>query len=175
MTSPENETARPRLVRRRLGLLALAYVAGTFVTVSILPLVGGATDLLAPRFGFSGDMALLYFIGIASGGLAYLFALLFGFLPALFWMAASERHGVRHALAHVIAGGAGAVAGWVLLSFVAEMLGDRLLWRVAGDLFIAGCAGGLAYWAIAGRRAGTPGAAEIPPRQQSFDSPPGSR
>lgn len=162
MAPPDLKPAPARPARHRLARLALAYVAGTLVTITVLPLVGGLTDLLAPRFGFSDDMALLYFIGIASGGLAYLFALLFGLLPALVWMAASERHGVRHGLAHALAGGAGAVAGWLLLSFVAEMLGDRLLWRVATDLFIAGCAGGLAYWAIAGRFAGGPHTREPP-------------
>lgn len=158
--STSAEPQPPRRRARRFGRLVLAYLVGTFVMVSLLPLIGGAMDLIAPRFGWPADMALIYMVAIVSGGLGYLVAAAFGLLPAAFWIAASERHGVRHPLAHVFAGGVGAVLGWLLLSFVAGHLGDPIQWRVAADLFLAGCIGGLVYWAIAGHSAGAfgPGA-----------------
>lgn len=152
---------QPRARWRRLARLALAYLAGTIAMVSALPAIGGVMDLIALQVGWPADMSLIYMVAIVSGGLGYLVAAVFGFLPAAFWMAASERHGLRRAWAHVLAAGIGAVLGWLLLSLVAEHLGDPIQWRVAGDLFLAGSLGGLVYWAIAGRTAGLspPGAA----------------
>ncbi|MFG1343655.1 hypothetical protein V5F59_02065 [Xanthobacter autotrophicus DSM 431] len=122
--------------------------------VSALPAIGGVMDLIAEHVGWPAGMALIYMVAIVSGGLGYLVAAVCGLLPAAAWIAASERHRVRRPLAHVLAGGAGAVLGWLLLSFVTEHLGDPIQWRVAADLFLAGCIGGLVYWAMAGRTAG---------------------
>lgn len=159
MSPPAEPDPRPR--RGRLGRIALAYLAGTVAMVSALPAIGGVTDLIARLAGQPAEMALIYMVAIVSGGLGYLVAAVCGLLPAAFWIAASERHGLRRPWAHVLAGGIGAVLGWLLLSFVADHLGDPILMRVAGDLFLAGGLGGLVYWAIAGRTAGLkpPGAA----------------
>lgn len=143
----------------RWGRLAMAYLASVFVTVSLLPLVGTAMDRIAPVE--PGGLALYYGVAIVSGGFAYLLAAACGLLPALAWIAASERHRLRLPLAHVLAGAIWAPAGWLLFSFVADALSDPLLGRVAADLLIAGAGGGLAYWAVAGRTAGG---------EQSFDS-----
>lgn len=159
MSPPAEPQPRPRW--RRPARLALAYLAGTLAMVSALPAIGGVMDLIARQTGGTAGMALIYMVAIVSGGLGYLVAAVSGLLPALVWIAASERHGLRRAWAHGLAGGIGAVLGWLLLSFVTGHLADPILLRVAGDLFLAGGLGGLVYWAIAGRTAGLrpPGAA----------------
>lgn len=142
------------LPARRTGRLALAYLAAVFITVSLLPLVGGAMDRLVPARSASEGLALYYVVAIVSGGLAYLLAAACDLLPALVWIAASERNRLRHPLAHMLAGSIWSAAGWLGFSFVTDSLGDPLLGRAAADLLIAGAGGGLAYWAVAGRSAG---------------------
>lgn len=157
MSSPDGPSQVPRRARR-IGRIALGYLAAVFALVTLLPVVGGAMDRLAPVAGQPG-LAFVYMIGIAYGGLAYLLAAACGLLPALFWIGACERNRLRHPLAHALAGAAAAVLGWILFSFVTDALGDPLMWRIAADLAIAGIFGGLAYWAVAGRSAGGPAAA----------------
>ncbi|MEP9355175.1 hypothetical protein ABLE93_16430 [Xanthobacter sp. KR7-65] len=165
----EGATASPK------GRLALAYLASVVVTVSLLPLVGAAMDALVPADAAPGGLALYYGVAILSAGFAYGLAAVCGLLPALLWIAASERHQLRYPLAHTLAGAVWAAAGWLLFSIVTDALADPLLGRVAADLFIAGAFGGLAYWAVAGRRAGLGRPPATPGAQQSFDSTGGSR
>ena len=139
---------------RRMVRLALAYLACVFVAVSLLPLVGAALDRLAPTPGVSEGLALYYGVAIMSAGFAYLLAAVCGLVPALVWIAVSERNHLRHPLAHGAAGAIWAAAGWLGFSFVTDSLGDPLLARVTVDLLIAGAGGGLAYWVVAGRSAG---------------------
>lgn len=146
--------ADDRSPSRRASRLALAYLAAVFVTVSLLPFVGSAMDRLVPAAGPSEGLALYYGVAIASAGFAYLLAAVCGLVPALVWIAVSERNCLRHPLAHVAAGAIWAAAGWLGFSLVTDSLGDPLLARVTMDLLIAGAGGGLAYWAVAGHSAG---------------------
>lgn len=139
---------------QRMVRLVLAYLASVLVTVSLLPLVGAAMDRLAPAPGAPEGLALYYGVAIASAGFAYLLAAVCGLPSALVWIAVSERHRLRHPLAHGAAGAIWAAAGWLGFSLVTDSLGDPLLVRVTADLLIAGAGGGLAYWAVAGRSAG---------------------
>lgn len=150
MSPAADEPGAPRRVVR----LVLAYLASVLVTVSLLPLVGAAMDRLAPAPGAPEGLALYYGVAIASAGFAYLLAAVCGLPPALVWIAVSERHRLRHPLAHGAAGAIWAAAGWLGFSLVTDSLGDPLLVRVTADLLIAGVGGGLAYWAVAGRSAG---------------------
>lgn len=151
---------------RRLLSIAGAYIAACFVAGAILAV--GVFWSPGTQIG-PVDLDLLHitalFVTLVSGFVAVL-----ALAPAALVSWYAERHGKRSPIYY---GGAGAVIGLVALAiYVALLIWDNTSTErfssmggetgilvtiviVTGVFVIAGVAGGLTYWAIAGRKAGS--------------------
>ncbi|PWJ80128.1 hypothetical protein C7441_11353 [Pseudaminobacter salicylatoxidans] len=142
-----------RLAVILLGYIGASLAASAFVNILMFgPLGMGPDGSIAPAFIFTIPFTALF--------VAY-----FAFLPALLAVLATEFLGKRDWLTHALGGGAVALAAIGLMFAgmnATQDFGDegfdlpRLDQPQMALLFVgAGLVGGIAYWLIAGRSAGS--------------------
>jgi len=125
----------------RLVLVPLGYVLAC--------LAGGLTIALA-LFGAPGDIDAARRLAVWAA-MASVSAAVFALVPWLLAVLASETRGWRSFPVWLAFGGGLGIAAHLLAGFTGDP--DRALWRLSAT-FVAGLAGGLVYWLVAGRRAG---------------------
>jgi hypothetical protein len=142
----------------RIARMVAAYLAASFAAGCILAAaIGISTQGVEPL-----ELATLPYRGVMAGTIVAVFAA----LPAAVAIIYGESHGYRSLRFYAGAGAAtGAISalGWPLLLSGASPRGLQWpsaegaaalgIWIVT--LAVAGLVGGLAYWALAGRSAGT--------------------
>lgn len=149
-------------------------IAGAYITASIVAGAIIAAGMMWAPGGEVGpiDFDFLQITALFVGFVSSLVAIL-ALVPAALVSWYAERHGKHSPLFY---GGAGAVVGLVALGIYAALLfwndasSERfhatsgaftIIAAVAGFFALAGVAGGLTYWAIAGRTMGSPPATPI--------------
>ena len=149
---------------RRLIAIAGAYIAASLIAGAII-----AAGMMWAPGGEVGpiDFDFLQITALFVGLVSFLVAML-ALVPAALVSLYAERHGKRSPLFYGAAGGVIALAA---LGIYAALLvwndtsherfnstrgAFTIIAAVAGFFAVAGVAGGLTYWALAGRTAGTP-------------------
>ena len=126
------------LVLIPLGFVLACFAAGGFLVLAVI----GADAINFTTYG--AETAMLVFATTAFvGGVAA--------LPAFVTIAIAEIFALRTVIFHLVAGGAIELAAQLL-----GLVGEAPTSRADAQLFLAtGCVGGLVYWLIAGRSAGS--------------------
>jgi hypothetical protein len=140
-----------RIVMAFLGYMLACIAAALVLTLgSLAPNWNEVMAPLGPQAGDAESIALWSVTGLAA---IIIFSV--GFLPSLLVVALAEGLGLRSAVVYGIVGALLALAmayGLDFGGYSASSEGD--LARNREVFAAAGIAGGLAYWLIAGRRAG---------------------
>jgi hypothetical protein len=130
----------------RLLIVLVGYLAGCLAASAFLNmLLVGGLDMNAEQMRWTLTGSVFVSVPILAVFIAY-----YGFVPAMAWMLLAEFTDKRDWLFHALGGGVAALAAVLMFSTPASA-GLRL--QIA--LVASGLVGGLAYWAISGRMAGS--------------------
>jgi hypothetical protein len=140
-----------RIMMAFFGYMLACIAAALVLTLgSLAPNWNDAMAPLGPQAGAAETFALWSITGVAS---IIIFSV--GFLPAMLAIALTEGLALRSAVVYGVIGAGLSLAmayGLDFAGYIATVEGD--LARNREVFAAAGIAGGLVYWAIAGRRAG---------------------
>ena len=134
----------------RIFVILFAFVLASFAAAIVM-----AFGVLLPY-----DWRNLASPGIHGGmftmvvGFGFFFISALALLPALVVIALAETFRWRSALFYATAGGLEGLLLFYQRGFAAGLANDPLLIRMAEIMAASGIAGGLLYWAMAGRNAG---------------------
>ena len=134
----------------RLFVMVFAYLSGCLAAsvVLLLGTLGPQLDQVA--FGFS-PAAMWALLGVGAAVIAAI-----ALLPSLLVIALAEAFAWRSIVVYGAVGGILALALWYGIDFARYLGGpDSVLARSREVLAASGIAGGLVYWAFAGRKAGS--------------------
>lgn len=144
-------------VVKRLLLMLAGYLVATLATliaiVALYLLLSSFPG--APAYFAMVGMSPLWMLFIPPvGAVVYMVSLICGATQAFVLALFSEFFQLRHPLIHAVFGAVTAATAFMMVSPVAVDLLDHASMPDLGIIGAAGLAGGLVYWAIAGRGAG---------------------
>lgn len=144
-------------VLKRLFLAFVGYVAALLVSLFMLSLLYAAASSMPGASDRFTIMAVSPYLAVAVPSVALFAVLLTAVLTgaqAAVTILLSEIFGLRALWLHMVFGALVSASAYLLVAPVAAAFADLIDMAEAAIFALAGAAGGLAYWLIAGRRAG---------------------
>lgn len=143
-------------VLKRLLLAVCGYLAAVFIGLVAAALLYGALSSLPGAPDYFAAMSISPFIALAVptvGGFVLMIAVIATITQTFVTTLISEIFALRAAWLHMLFGALVSASGFLLIMPVAESVAGQMLLEPA-IFAVAGAAGGLVYWLIAGRKAG---------------------
>jgi len=135
-------------------LARVVWVLCAFVVARVVAATVTTVGFLSARWTDPGTIAAAHETIGWMIGLSAVLILGYALVPAMLVIAIAEGFGVRSVIAYAVAGGAGALLLYCGAGFGPDASAHPFLTHEGEVIAAAGIAGGLAYWALAGRRAG---------------------